>query len=406
MTGTSPSRVAVTALFVMHAVVLGAWTPVIPVLKRELGLSTGELGLALAAEPVGAGMVMIATGALVQRFGSRRVLRVAAVPYAISTALVGLVPDLVWLSAALLAWGATQGVMNVSMNAQGVALEERLGRPVLASLHGCWSLGAFGGAAAASWCVGRGVPPGVLLPGVAVLALVVIGVAGTSFVRAPGGAGAAGTPTRRRFVVRPDARLLGLAAVAFACLLCEGAVLTWSGVFLTDEVGASDSLAGLGYAAYALSMAGSRLVGDRTIARWGGARVLPLAAVVGAGAVGVALVQPGVGTALTGFALLGVGLACVMPVMTRAAARVAPDAVGPAVALVSSAGWVGVVAGPPLLGGIAAATTLTTALWVLVALPLLIAVGAAALVGSGITRAHEPRADDPTPELEGANARD
>lgn len=190
-------------------------------------------------------------------------------------------------------------------------------------------------------------------------------------------AGASGRP--RRLVVRLDARLAGLAAVAFACLLCEGAVLTWSGLFLTDEVGAADSVAGLGYAAYALSMAAGRLVGDRTIDRWGAPRVLGSAALLGAVAVAGALVAPGVPTALAGFALLGIGLACVMPVMTRAAARAVPDAVGPAVALVSSAGWVGVVAGPPLLGAIAAATSLSTALWVLVALPVLIAVGSVTL---------------------------
>lgn len=398
MTRAGSARAAVTALFVVHAAVLGAWTPVIPVLTRELGLSTGQLGLALAAEPVGAGAVMIATGALVQRFASRRVLRWAVVPYAVSTACVGLAPDFVWFSVALLAWGATQGVMNVSMNAQGVVLEERLGRPVLAGLHGCWSLGAFGGAAAASWCVGQGAGPAAVLSAVGGLALVVVVVAGVWFVPGTGGETAAGgVPGRRRMVVRPDARLVGLASVAFACLLCEGAVLTWSGLFLTGEVGAPDAMAGYGYAAYALSMAGGRLVGDRATGRWGAASVLPLVALVGAVAVGVALVAPGVGTALAGFALLGVGLACVMPFMTRAAAQAAPDAVGPAVALVSSAGWVGVVAGPPLLGWVAAATSLTTALWALALLPLLIAVSAGVLLrrtppGSG---AADP---DPTPE--------
>ncbi|WP_456785864.1 MFS transporter [Cellulomonas sp. P5_C5] len=365
-------RAAVTVLFLVHAAVLGAWTPAIPGITGALHLSTAQLGLALAAEPVGAGLVMVPAGALISRFGSRRVLAWSVVPYALTTAAIGMAPSLAVLAGALFLWGASQGVMNIAINAQGIVVEEHLGRHVLAGLHGWWSLGAFGGALVGSLAVARGVSPAVQLGAAGGLALLAIAAVLPSLLpdtpRADAGEG------RRRLVVRPSPRLVALAAIAFCCLLCEGAVLTWSALFLTGAVGAAAGLAGLAYAAYALMMAVARMTGDRVMARWGARTVLCGAAVAGAVAMSVALLVRDVPTALLGFAALGVGLALVMPFVTRSAAQASPQAVAPAIALVSSSGWLGVVAGPPVVGALAVAVTLGNALWLLVALPVVIAV--------------------------------
>lgn len=367
---THRAELATRAVFVVHAAVLGFWSVQIPAVARHASLHDGQLGLALAAEPVGAGLVMIIVGSLVQRFGSGCILRWAIVPYAVTTAAIGLCTSLPALAVTLCLWGATMAVINIAMNAQGLVVEAAADRPVLVKLHGWWSLGAFTGATLGSLIGTEHSSVSLRMGTTALAVLAVLAISSTALL--PGVT--TDLQARRRGFVRPDARLVGLSIIAFCSLLCEGAVLTWSALFLTNTVHVAASASGFGYAAYALAMAVGRLCGDRVLNTVGIARTLTIAAAGAAAAMLVGLYTDQQVVTIASFAFLGMGLSYVMPVVTRSAGMIGGVLAAPAIALVQSSGWLGVVAGPPLIGWAAALSSLRIALGALVLFPCVIAI--------------------------------
>jgi MFS family permease len=174
-------------------------------------------------------------------------------------------------------------------------------------------------------------------------------------------------------LARPPRRLWALGAVAFSCLLVEGAAADWSAVYVRDELSTSAATAASAYVAFSLTMATGRLLGDRLVERFGPVALLRGGGLLAAGGFGAGLAAGAVPGALVGFAALGAGLATVIPVVFRAAGSTPGMAPGMALAAVSSTGYLGFVAGPPIIGSFAEAVGLPTALVLLVLLGLVVA---------------------------------
>jgi MFS family permease len=381
-------RIAVTAVFVVHGLLFASWTAHIPEVQRHLGLTDGTLGFALLGAPVGSVLAMIAASWLLPRVGSRRVVQVALVGYCAAGPLVGLTGSLAALFAALFAWGAFQGTLDVAMNTQGIAVE-RTGRRVLMSgLHGSWSIGAFAGAAIGALAVAAGITLSLQLLVLGTIALLVVGVLATRMLPAsaehPANANASASasagnqdagPRPRVKVSRWSGGMVLLGAIAFASMLCEGAIADWGAVYLSGPLHATGVIPGLGYTAFSLAMVTVRLSGNRLLTRFRAERLLPaLAAVATLGFAG-ALVIASPPAALIGFCCLGVGLASVVPAVFSAAGRIAGLPAGTAVATASACGWAGFVCGPPVIGRLASWASLPVALGLLPLLTTFVVVG-------------------------------
>ncbi|WP_346619820.1 MFS transporter [Blastococcus montanus] len=365
------ARTAVTAVFAANGALFGNWAVRIPDVKERLDLSDAALGGALLVPAVGALVAMPLVGALSARFGSRTTTVSAALAFFALPVLLGLAPSLPWLAPALLLFGLAFGGLDVAMNAQAVTVERTLARPVMSSFHAAFSAGALVGALTGSLAAAAGLPLGLHL-GVAGLVLLVVCAplfpALLREERAPG--------PRGPLVAWPRGRLLPLAFIALVVLLAEGAVGDWSAVHLRDELGASAGTAGLAFTAFSLTMVAGRLAGDRVVAAWGRVRTVRTSALVAmAGGLLVAL-GPTVGAVLAGFAALGAGLACTVPVVFSAAADGERE-VGPALAAVTTPGYLGFLLGPPAIGGLAEVVGLSAALALL---PVLLA-GVVVLAG-------------------------
>ena len=257
--------------------------------------------------------------------------------------------------------GLANGVLDVAINVMGVEVERSRGRRMLSSMHAAFSFGVMTGAGGGALAAAAGVEPG------AHLAAVAVGWRWWRRSHSPGcprGGALVGGPA----FARPSRALLALGAAAFCVLLAEGSVTDWSAVFLNDEAGASEALAAAGLMAFSLTMALGRLVGDRLAERFGPERVVRVGSLMAAAglAVGLATVAPG--AAIAGFALMGAGLAGTFPLIVGAAARAGGDAQAPAIAAVSGAGYVGLMAGPATIGLLSEAAGLRSALIVVVAL--------------------------------------
>lgn len=369
MTDARRARGAVTAIFLLNGLLFGSWAARIPAIRDRLGLSDGELGVALAFLPIGAILAMPAAGALAARMGSRRATRLAFALACIATGVVALAPSLAVLAAIALGVGVAMGSLDVSMNVHGVTVERRYGRPILSGFHAAFSLGGLAGAALGALAAAADLDVRVHLA----VAAAVSGAIGLVWSRRflPGSADA--SAAQDPIFVRPPRRLWALGALAFACLVIEGASADWSGVYIKSELGAGAGFAALGFTAFSVTMTLGRLVGDRLVAGVGSVRLVRLGGLIAAAGFGVALAVSAPAAALVGFACLGAGMSSVIPIVFRAAGHVPGMASSVSLSAVTSVGYLGFVAGPPAIGGLAELTSLPVALGVLVLLAAAVA---------------------------------
>jgi len=355
-------RLAVIAVFFVHGFLFASWTAHIPQLKQHLDLSDGRLGLALLGAPIGSVAAMVVAARLLPRVGSRRMVRVALVGYCIAGPVIGLAGSLAAFFLTFLLWGFFQGMLDVSMNTQAISVERVSGRVLMPGFHGSWSTGALVGALVGALAVGLGVSVSAQLLILAAPCLVVVGWLTTRMIpdRRPGGSVA---PSGRRGTLQGAVIVLG--GIAFADMLCEGAAADWAAVYFRNSLHTAPLVAGLGYAGYALAMATVRLSGNRLVTRYPAHRLVPLLATVASLGFALGLVIDGPMAVLIGFALLGAGLGCVVPVILSAAGAVEDVDTGRAVATVAGCGWAGYVVGPVLIGGIASTTSLHAALFLI-----------------------------------------
>jgi MFS family permease len=321
---------------------------------------------------------MPAAGHAASRFGSRPATRVALVAFCAASALAPAAPSLALLCAACVLLGASGGSLDVVMNSHGVTVERQGERPILSSFHAAFSLGGLTGALLGAGGAAAGIDVRVELAALAA-ASVVVGLVVTRGLL-PAAVDATG-PVPRAAGRRPglDRRLAILGLLAFCCLLCEGAAADWSAVYLDRDLAASAGVAGLAYAAFSVTMVIGRLAGDALTVRLGPATLVRRGAIVATAGMGAALIADDSIAALAGFACLGAGLSIIIPQVFRAAAAGRDS--GPALARVSTLGYLGFLAGPPMIGAIAELTSLPAALALL---PLL---GAGMALMAPLTRA-------------------
>ena len=348
----SRARLAVTSAFIVNGLVFASWLPHIPVLKAELGLSDGELGLILLAPPSGAILAMTLTGAAAARFGSAVVAKVTGVAYMTGLAVIGLgTGSAATLAASLLVAGALVG-----------------------AFHAAWSLAAAAGAAVGGVAAQYGVPLTLQLGALGLLTLIVAAPFFRNFLT---DAQPDTDKSTRSAGLRLEKGLILLALVAFAALLAEGAVADWSAVYLAEEQASSAVVAAWGYGLFSVAMFIGRMAGDRLVHRFGRSRSIFWAAWTGGVGMGAGLtvaqaIGPGPlaqGVAIVGMFVLGLGIAVIVPVMFSLAGD------GPGIAMVSNGGYTGWLLGPAVIGGMGQWLGLSAAMW---AIPLL-AVAAAVL---------------------------
>lgn len=362
------ARIAVSVMFFVNGMLLGSWAARIPTIQQHLQLSTGALGIALWGAAVGALSSFPITGWLITRLGSRVTTALAAPVCCAALVLPALVPNalLLWLSLAL--YGTANSAMDVSMNAQGAAVEERYGRPIMSSFHGLWSAGSIAGASFGSLMAWLNVTPPLhfllvsLLLGVSVLlgSRWLLPVATQSDSKTP-------------IFARPTKALLGLGIIGFCSFMTEGAIIDWSGVYLHSSLGASTGLAAAGFACYSVTMTIARLNGDRVTQRIGPVKQARLGALLAALGLGITLLIHQPITAIIGLACVGAGIACLAPLVFSAASRVPGLAPGLSLAAVATMAYAATLVGPPVIGQLAEILSLRGALALVVLLCLTIA---------------------------------
>lgn len=360
------ARIAIYWIFFICGFVLAAWVSRIPAIKQKLGLNTGELGLVLLGAPVGLVLAMPLTGWLIAHWGSRPVVVLAALSNCLSLPLLALAPSGWTLALALFVFGFTNAAMDISMNAQAVEVERRYARPIMSSFHALFSLGGLIGAALGGAAAAAGMGPLPFFASMALISGLVMLWAIRYLLEVPP------APSGPRFVW-PRGVLLGLGLIVFCTGLGEGAVADWSAVFMKQVIGSSEAVAALAFSAFSVAMVVGRLTGDALTHRFGPVALARAGGLLAAAGFVVALLAARPEVAMLGFVMIGLGYCTLFPLAFSAAGRVTGVQPGVALASVATLGYLGFLAGPPVIGLIAHATSLRVSFALVAGLAVVIA---------------------------------
>ncbi|MGY0230517.1 MFS transporter [Longispora urticae] len=377
------ARIAVAGAYFVQGLCFAALVTRVPAIQAEHRFTDEELSLVLLAVPVFAGIGSALSGWLAARFGSAALLRISGPLVCATIAATGAAPNRPALFAVLVVFGLGVGAVDATMNMQGVAVQARYGRSILASMHAVWSVAGILGALASVAVAGR-IPLAAHLGvvgavGVALALLVGPGLLKRAEIRGPqssavpvaegaagtaGTTGAAGGPTGDAVAAGPAGApgTTGLAAkvpwkpvlmIGIAMMfmyIADSSTSNWHGPYLLKELGSTESVAPWAYFFYQGFQVIGRSGADRLGERFGSTRTVVVGALVGT--VGLALVvaaqSPWWGIA--GFGVLGLGLCAIVPQSFTAAARLDPDNTGVAIARVNLFNYAGFVLGAPLVG--------------------------------------------------------
>jgi len=374
------ARLAAMSVLFCNGVIYASWGTHVPTIKDKFDLSDANLSLSMLSVALGGILIMAWAGRWIARVGSAQASVKSALLMFMAAFGILLIPQYALLLFWLALYGATSAVNDVAANSQGALIEAAFARPVIGSLHGSFSLGGMAGALVSSGWQAMGWPDEWHLAAVCVLCAVLILSTSRWLLPEPAHApsheaSAAGTlaPALKR-------KLVVLGVLAFLALIVEGAMYDWTAVYMREVALATGGFVSAGYAAFSVGMAAGRFSGDPVRARFSeGALVLASCALCIVG-LGLALLWPRVDTALAGFLLCGLGTANIIPVMFSSAGRMALAAGGSAsngLAVTTRLAYMGLLAGPVIVGFVAHHLDLRTAL----ALSLLGVVAIAAASG-------------------------
>ncbi len=367
----SRARWATRAQFLNLGFVAGVWGVHVPSIKAHYALDERALAGALLATSVGSLLTLAIAGRAVGRLGARSTSVLAGWGFCLALGLSLVLPGFWTLVPAMMLLGASESVFDVAINAEGTTLETLTGRAVMSGFHGMFSLGAMLGAAAAALMIRVGVASWTQLTAVGAAVAVSILVSSRGMLATHPKAESA-----QANFTWPKGTLLLVGMLICAGMLAEGVMYNWSVLYVNQELHAPQERAALAYVAFAGATAAMRFAGDSARARVSERTMLVAGPTLSAIAMLLVLVVARPWFAMVGFAFVGVGLATVVPILYNAATRVPGVSRAAAIASVSSIGYVGFMIGPPIVGGLAHATSLTIAMGTLIVATLILIIGA------------------------------
>jgi hypothetical protein len=373
-------------VFFADGALFATWASRIPALSDRVGAAAGVLGLCLLAPAVAAVISMPVVGRLLPGRSSRTFCQAGVAALMVAILPPALALSVPVLATTLLVVGVAQSSLDVAMNAQGVSIERALHRPILSSLHAAFSFGGFAGAGLGALAAALAVAPVAHFALAALLFGFPALIATTRLPRRDHDADAHAPAIRW---TRLPARLALLGAACFFSFVAEGGASDWSAKLVRDDLAGTAALGAVAYAVFSVAMGGGRLLADRLWAHWGATGLLRRCGALAALGFASGLAIGTVPSAIAGFAALGLGLAGVVPTLFRAGAEQPAVPTGPALAAVGSLGYLGFLAGPPIVGGLAQLTSIRLACGVLALAGVVILV---------LARVADPASGPPTAE--------
>ncbi|WP_241657613.1 MFS transporter [Flavobacterium cerinum] len=347
-------RWAVSLFYFSMGLTFATWASRIPDIKTTMQLSEADLGTVLFAIPFGQLFMMPFSGKLANKYGSHRTVVFGITFYIISMVVLGLGTERWHLLLALFFFGMFSNLTNISVNTQGIYTEGLFKRTIMSSFHGAWSAAGFTGALIGLGMMALKLKPLYHFAIVGAVLLLVILFNYKYLVKAKSPEPAA----KKKGFTKPNSALLWFGVIGFCCMVSEGIMFDWSGVYFKDVVKAPGPLVILGYTSFMVMMATGRFLGDRVIRKVGRKRVLQISGCLISIGMFTAVAFPYILTSALAFMLVGIGVSTIVPTVYSIAGKT--PGVSPSIALttVSSVSFLGFMIGPPVIGYIAEASSL------------------------------------------------
>ncbi len=362
----------IVLVFLCHALAQGGMFSRIPDMQRALGLNEAELGIALLGQPAGAIVTFLVASAIVEKLGTRRVILTTIPVLAIALVLIALAPSLwlMWLGFA--AWGAVFALSNIAINVEADRVEHALGRRLMNTCHGVWSIGLLTSSLIGTAMRGAEIAPALHFAMMAGLVIALLAVVGLPMRAAPPRAHTAAAAPGIRIALPTVATLL-LVGYSVGSSLLEGGLRNWSVIFMRDSFSAPEWVDTLTLPAFMTAQSIGRLLADRAVSRWGPVRLARGLGVTALCGLLLVIFSPNLVVALVGFALIGAGVCVAFPLSTSAAARLGDRPASQNVAALTMSQQVLLLGAPALLGWIATVASIRVTFAVMLP-PLLLAI--------------------------------
>jgi predicted MFS family arabinose efflux permease len=377
----SKARTATQLVFLICGLGISAWAPMVPFVRDRLHLNDADLGLLLLLLGLGAMLMMPISGMLLGRLGSRTLMAVSTLSAAVILPLFLVIPNYAGMGLALFLFGCNMGVIDVAMNTHGVQVQRGYGRPIMSSLHGLYSVGGLFGSLGLGLLIKMELNP---LHAAMVIAILLIAILVSQYkylfdyateqeimAKYHQGKDAATGNNGWQWL---NKTLLLLGFMCFSVFLSEGAMLDWGAIFLRDLKNIAPEFAGAGYAAFSFAMAGMRLTGDRIIERTSPAAIVIGGSLVAAAGIGLMIIASWLPLVLIGFILVGLGASNIVPIFFSESGNIKGVTPTVGIAVMTTMGYGGALAGPAVLGYIAHDLSLEAAFALVAALMVLVAI--------------------------------
>ncbi len=365
-------RIAVAAYYFVPGVIFASWASRIPDVKHMLHLSNGQLGTVLFAIPIGQLLMMAFSGILVSKFGSKKMVLLAEVLYALVLFAIGCSDSTFHLIMGLVGFGMMANLMNIATNTQACLVEKMYGKNIMSSFHGLWSLGGFAGGIIGAVFANTVLPITVHFGAILVTCLLILAIGFRFLVNDElAKAEEEDVPKFSFKTIDPVLFLLGL--MGFAGMFCEGTVYDWSSVYFSSVVKPDEAFIRAGYVAGMGAMTLGRFLADGFVTKYGPSRVLKTCGGLIVGGLWMAAAFPYLIPATLGFLLVGFGISSSVPICYSIAGKLGTIKASIAITIVSSISFFGFLVGPPVIGWLSEATNLRIALSIAACLGLMIA---------------------------------
>ncbi|WP_327667463.1 MFS transporter [Streptomyces sp. NBC_00485] len=356
------ARLAVRLVFVVLGGTQGGWMARIPAIRDQVGVETARWGLLSSSSAAGDVVAIVLITLLIGRVSTRLLALAGAAVVLLNAPVLAGASSVPAVVVGLTAWGVGATFLATPVNALAVAVERAHSRPLMSGFHACYSVGVLAGGVMGTLAAATDVSPGIQMAvssGTLGTLLLILGA------RLPRDA-----PThkeqRRPLKHRFTPQLVLLAGIAFLGSFGEGAASQWSSVYTADYLDEGAALGAATYTSFSVAILAGRLLGNRFVARLGRRAFLRLSLLTSALGVTVVVVRPAVWLALTGFVVVGLGSACVLPSVIALAGRQPGVPAGEGVSVITIGQWPGFLLAGPAVGLLAGATSLRVALAALI----------------------------------------
>lgn len=346
-------RLVTSVYFFISGFGYSTWASRIPSVQQHLHLNEAQLGAVLLCMPIGLIITLPFTGKLLGHFESRIIMVVGAIVFNLLLGLPGFLVNTLQLVLVLFCFGSARNLMNLSLNTQAVDVQALYNRSILTTMHGIWSLAGFAGAGLGYLMVLFNVSTRWHLLSVSIV-LVLVAILGYPYTleKKP-------VPQEKKPVFSlPDKQMMKFALICFGSMACENIMYDWSGIYFLKVIHSSKAASIGAYVIYMVMMTVGRFGGDKLVGVIGIKKLLAYSGWLIFSGLMLVVLLPYQLIACFGFAMVGLGVSCIVPLVFSMAGKVKNANTGQSLAAVSTIGYLGFLLVPPMVGFIAQATNL------------------------------------------------